>query len=380
MVRRVARAPGTRRPVTPLELLFDLVYVLALGPLPHHLVTRIDGRSVTETAIVALAIVYSWYMTTWAANWLEPDSPAVRSLLIGLMFSSLLMSISVDDAFGARAGLFVVGYLVQQLGRVTFLIVGLRERPLGEHFVNNLVWEVTTGVLWVAGALAGGDVRLFLWGIAVAATYAGAAALHWLPVRGRAVDLQHTDIAAGHLLERLRLFFLIALGETVLTTGEALSDVEIDASRIVAMAVAFAGIVALWWCYFGRVESLGILHADRDDAAGEVSWTGTWTLTAAVLALVGIAVGDEIALAHPGDETTVAFTLVAFGSPALFLAAQVFFLHGTLGHYPRSRLSGVVALVVLGVATAWLPAIGQLAAASVVLVAVAVADTQGASS
>jgi low temperature requirement protein LtrA len=107
------------------------------------------------------------------------------------------------------------------VGRASFLIVALRGGALGEHFVNDLVWELGSGLFWVAGAIADGDARLALWSVAVAATYAGALTRHWLPRRGQRVDLGHTEVAPGHLVERFRLFFIIALGETVLTMGTA---------------------------------------------------------------------------------------------------------------------------------------------------------------
>ena len=66
--------------------------------------------------------------------------------------------------------------------------------------------------------------------------------------------------------------------------------------------------------------------------------------TLIVLALIAIAVGDELAIAHPGDDATLGFTLLTFGGPALFLLAQVFFLRETLGHVPRSRPVSVAAL------------------------------------
>ena len=173
----VSRAPGAERVVTPLELFFDLVYVFAIGQLSHHLVEHVDLRTGAETVIMALAVVYAWYMTAWGANWLEPDRLPVRVLLVGLMFASLLMSVAIGDAFDGRAWLFVTGYLLLQVGRSAFLIVALRGRALGEHFVNDLVWELLTGVLWVAGAIADGDARLVLWGLAVVATHAGV----WTP-------------------------------------------------------------------------------------------------------------------------------------------------------------------------------------------------------
>ena len=94
-----------------------------------------------------------------------------------------------------------------------------------------------------------------------------------------------------------------------------------------------------------------------------------------VLALIAIAVGDELAIAHPGDDATLGFTILTFGGPAMFLLAQVFFLHAALGHVPRSRPLGLAALAILAVVTAPLTLIVGIAAASAVLVAVAIADT-----
>ena len=371
----VSRAPGAERVVTPLELFFDLVYVFAIGQLSHHLLEHVDLRTAAETLILTLAVVYAWYMTAWGANWLDPNRLAVRLLLVALMFASLLMSVAIGDAFDGRAWLFITGYLLLQVGRASFLLLALRGRALGEHFVNDLIWELVTGALWVAGAIADGDARLVLWGLAVAATHVGVSSLHWVPGRGRAIDLEHTDIAGGHLIERFRLFFIIALGESVLTTGSAFVDEAFELERLLALAIAFTGTVALWWCYFQRAEGIGVEIADAADDAGAVGWWGTWTLTLIVLALIAIAVGDELAIAHPGDDPTLGFTLLTFGGPALFLLAQVAFLHKALGRAPRSRPIGLAALAILAVATAPLTLMAGIAAASAVLVAVAVADT-----
>ena len=371
----VSRRPGAERVVTPLELFFDLVYVFAIGQLSHHLLEHVDLRTGAETVIMTLAVVYAWYMTAWGANWLEPDRLPVRMLLVGLMFASLLMSAAIPDAFGDRAWLFVTGYLLVQLGRTVFLILALRGRALGEHFVNDLVWDVLAGALWVAGAILDGDARLILWALAVATAHAGLWALHWLPGRGRAVDLQHTDVAGEHLIERFRLFFMIALGETVLTMGDAFAGEPFEVERLLALAIGFASTVALWWCYFQMTDPLGSAAAQAADDAGRVGWTETWMLTFMVLALVAIAVGDEIAIAHPDDEATLEFTLLTFGGPALFVLAQIFFLYETVAGVPRSRLLALAALAILAIATAQLTLIAGIAAACTVLLAVAIADT-----
>jgi hypothetical protein len=231
-------------------------------------------------------------MTAWGANWLAERLP-VRLLLVGLMFASLLMSVGLADVFDGRALLFVTGYLLLQLGRALFMIVALRGRALGEHFVNDLVWELGTGFLRVAGAIADGDARLALWSVAVAATYAGALTQHWLPRRGRRVDLEHTEVAPGHLVERFRLFFIIALGETVLTMGTAFTDEPFELERLLALAIAFIGAVALWWCYFHRTEVIGARAAVGAHDAGAIALWATWTLALIVLGLIAIAVGTS---------------------------------------------------------------------------------------
>jgi low temperature requirement protein LtrA len=176
-------------------------------------------------------------------------------------------------------------------------------------------------------------------------------------------------------VERFRLFFILVLGETVILMGDAFTDEPFELERLLAVVIAFTGTVALWWCYFQRVEGIGLQAAETAQDAGAVGWRGTWTLTLIVLAVIGIAVGDELAIAHPDYDPTLGFTILTFGGPALFLLAQIFFLTGALGHVPRSRPLGLAALAILAVATAPLTLIVGIAASTAVLVAVAIADT-----
>jgi len=371
----LSRARGAEREVSPLELFFDLVYVFAIGQLSHHLVEHVDARTAAETAILALAVFYAWYMVAWGTNWLDPNPLPVRLALVGLMFASLLMSVAISDAFGGRAWLFVTGYLILQVGRCAFLIVALRGRPQGEHFVNNLVWELASGVLWVTGAIAHGDMRLLLWAVAILIAYAGGWVQHWLPWRGRRVDLEHTEIAGGHLVERFRLFFIIVLGEIVLTTGTAFAEEPFELERLLALAIAFAGTVALWWCYFQRAELLGAGAARSAEDAGAVGLWATWTLTLIVLALIAIAVADEVAVAHPRDDATFGFTVLAFGGPAVFLLAELLFQYATRERALRSRALGSVALAVLAIPAAQSTLIVGITLSGAVLTAVAISDT-----
>jgi low temperature requirement protein LtrA len=331
-----------------------------------------------ETLILALAVMYAWFMTVWTSNWLDADRQPVRLLLLGLMFASLVMSTSISGAFGDRAGLFVVGYLAIQIGRTVFAVRAFRGHRLHAHFVNALVWEVGTAPIWIAGIAVDGDARFALWAAATLIAYGGVIAGHPLPGR-RSPFSSDSQIYAEHLLERFRLFFLIALGETVLTVGNAFTDQPLQADRLLVLAVAFLGTVALWWCYFHRAEELGLEAVEGAREPSQLSrivGLGNYTLILMVIGIVAIAVGDELAIVDPGGATTPATAVLVFGGPAIFLLAQLGFIHRATGRTPRTRLLACAALAVLALATAPLSLLAALIGASAVLVAVAYDDTR----
>jgi low temperature requirement protein LtrA len=377
------RARDESRAVTPLELFFDLVYVFAISQLSHHLVERFDVRTGIETLVLALAVVYAWYMTAWLSNWLSPDHRPVQVLLLAIMLGSLLMSSSIGEAFADRAWLFVGTYVAIQVGRAAFATVtftsGSNQRI---HFVNVLTWELAMSVLWIAGAIAEGDARLILWAAAVAGTYIGVARYH--PVPGRPSHLAapigpdaagaRSDLSGEHLLERLRLFFLIALGETLLTTGTAFASEPVALAPLAAFVNSFATSVALWFCYFQRAEGAGLRASETSADPSGVAALGTQILTVMVLALIAIAVADEFAIAHPGEDPGTGFLLLTFGGPALFLLGQFFFMWRVGAEGLGTRAIGVLALAVLALATSGTSLLAASVAATVVLVGVAASD------
>jgi low temperature requirement protein LtrA len=371
----VVRPREVARAVTPLELFFDLVYVFTVSQLVHNLLEHVDARGMVETLVLTLAVMYAWFMTVWTSNWLDGDRRPVQLLLLGLMFASLLMSTSVSEAFGDRAGLFVIGYLSIQIGRTVFAVASFRGHRLHMHFVNALAWEIGTAPIWIAGIAAGGDARLVLWAAATLITYGGVIAGHPLPGR-KSPFSSDSQIYAEHLLERFRLFFLIALGETVLTIGNAFADQPVQADRLLVLAVAFAGTVALWWCYFHRAEDIGINAAEGAADASRIVGLGNYTLILMVIGIIAIAVGDELAIAHPHDPNTFNTAVLIFGGPAIFLLAQLGFMRGATGRAPRSRVLACIGLVVLGIATAPFSLLAAVIASSTVLVAVAIDDTR----
>jgi low temperature requirement protein LtrA len=367
--REVARA------VTPLELFFDLVYVFTVSQLTHHLLGHVDATGMLQTLILTLAIMYAWFMTVWTSNWLDVDRQPVRLMLLGVMFASLLMATSIGEAFGDRAALFVIAYLAIQIGRTAFAVVAFRGHRLHMHFVNALVWEIGTASIWIAGIAVEGDVRLLLWGAAILISYGGVIAGHPLP-RRRSPFTTDSQIYAEHLLERFRLFFLIALGETVLTLGNAFAGEPVEGDRLLVLTLAFTGTVALWWCYFHRAEEIGIEAVEGAANPSRLVGLGNYTLILMVIGIVAIAVGDELAIAHPHDPTTLEAAVLIFGGPAIFLLAQIAFMRRAATAMPRSRAYACLGLAILAGVSSELSLLASVAGSSAVLLAVAIADTR----
>jgi low temperature requirement protein LtrA len=370
------------RAVTPIELFFDLVYVFAISQLSAHLIGDLSLRGMAETLVLALAALYAWFMTVWTSNWLDVERREVQLVLLGLTFASLLMSTSMTAAFGGslswlgdRAGLFVIGYLAIQLGRTAFAALAFRGHRLHDHFPNALAWELATALIWIIGVFVDGDARLAVWAIAVLVTYGGVIAGHPLPGH-RSPFSSDSQIYAEHLLERFRLFFLIALGETVLTIGNAFAGVPLETERVIAVTAAFAGTVSLWWCYFHRAERVGKAAVEGSGNASRLVAVGNYTLIAMVIGIIAIAVGDELAIGFPNAGPPASAAALIFGGPAIFLLAQLVLIRQATGVVSNVRILACAALAVLALLTAPLSLLAAVIAASFVLAAVAVADTR----
>src|SRR4051794_30984733 len=104
-----------------LELFYDLVFVFAITQVSHLLLDHLTWAGVGQSALVLLVVWWAWNYTTWVTNELDPDSIAVRVMLILVMLASLLMAVAIPKAFGDYALLFAGSYVAIQVGRHVFL-------------------------------------------------------------------------------------------------------------------------------------------------------------------------------------------------------------------------------------------------------------------
>jgi low temperature requirement protein LtrA len=184
------------------------------------------------------------------------------------------------------------------------------------------------------------------WALAAGADLIGT----WLghPIPGRRPRSENVEFRGGHLLERCRLFLIIALGETVLTTGTAIAAAPMTPMTAVTGTAAMAGVTALWALGFGRAGALALRHVDATADPVRATRHAGNALLVGVAGLIAVAVANEMVIVHPHGDSPAAVSLLLFGGPVLFLAAQAWYLWALTSDAPRLRVAGSVALIVVG--------------------------------
>jgi low temperature requirement protein LtrA len=365
---------GEEARATTLELFYDLVFVFAVTQVSHLLLGHLTWEGLGQSVVVLLVVWWSWNYTTWATNELDPESPAVRVLIIGVMLASLLMAIAIPEAFGDRALLFAGSYVAIQFARTGFLAyvaapAGTIER---RRAVQILVWFAAAGVLWLAGALAGGSTRTALWLAALAIDYSAPLVTYWVPGEQR-VPAGAWQIETAHFAERFQLFVIIALGESIVLTGATTSQSDLDAQRLFAFGIAFLGSAALWWLYFSYAAAIAQrrleLSTERIQLARDAY---TYLHVVIVAGIIVAAVGDELVIAHPTDSLPGREVAAVVAGPALYLLALSLFRLRMAGSVSPARTVGALACVVIGLVASSAPAIALAALTTGALVAVIV--------
>jgi low temperature requirement protein LtrA len=374
MASSLLRVRGQHDRVTPFELFFDLVYVFAVTQLSHLLLEQLTVRGIAETMLLLLAVWWAWMYTSWTTNWFDPGHPAIRVMLAGVMLASLVMSATLPGAFGDRGLWFAGAYVVIQLGRTLFVVAATWRSDLGLNFRRILFWIAAAAVFWIAGGFAHGSIRIGLWLVAVAVEYSAPWTGYATPGLGRSRTRDWT-IAGDHMAERCRLFIMIALGESLLVTGATFGDRDPTAGTVAAMATAFLGTLALWWIYFDRsadAAAEAIAASDDPGRLGRSAYTFLHLPMAA--GIIISAVADELIITHPGGHTTFGTAVVILGGPALFLAGHLLFTRVVFGRWSRQRMAAVGVLVVLLPVSAAITPLTLGAAATLIVVTVAIWD------
>ncbi len=322
-------------------------------------------------AMLMLALVWwAWSAYVWVINAHDPDSVAVRVVLLlsaGLIF---VAGLAIPRAFHSDGVLFAITYACVRLLHLGLYADAARRGRASWSAIAGFGATILIGVaLLLGGALAPEGLRIGLWAAAAAIDYAGPAWLNRERLRG----LQ--QIAVEHFAERYGEFIIICLGESVIGIGLGAQGRPLDASLLVAVVLVLVITAELWWAYFARFAGVG---RERLAAAGDPVLAAADAYSYLHLLLVAgvivFAVGARDEVARAGHALAGPARLALCAGVALYVVGGV----ASRGRLTRTvawgalvAAGGCVAVWALtGAAAWWVPA----AAVAVLLAAMLVWD------
>jgi low temperature requirement protein LtrA len=326
------------RAATPLELLFDLTFVIAYGAAADELASQIAHHHAREGligfAFATFAVTWAWIFWTWFSSAYDTDDwiyrlltmvqmVGVLTLALGLpaMFTSLVEDDHVDN------GVMVIGYVVMRVPMLLQWWRASKADPGRRQLARVMMLSILVPqAIWCALVFAD---------LSIGGFFLVAVGLVLLELAGPIVAEARfggTPWHAHHVAERYGLLVIITLGEGLLGTVIALRVVIADgwSSDVVLLGVAgTAMIFGLWWTYF-VIPHGHLLHAHRERSFG---WGyGQMPLFGA---LVAVGAGLHVAAYHLGDEYDVGLMATVW-SIAIPLGIYVLTLYAVYAQVTRT--------------------------------------------
>ncbi|MEU6958257.1 low temperature requirement protein A [Streptomyces chrestomyceticus] len=299
MARMTARGRSeAHRAATPLELFFDLCFVVAVAQagkqLVHALAEGHPGHGVPGYLMLFFAIWWAWVNFSWFSSAYDTDDALYRVVTLVQMAGVLILAAGVPRAFDGDFAAVWFGYLVMRLALVA---QWLRAAHGSTGPERTTALRYAAGVTlcqagWLAVLLSPEDVRPWVFlALAVAETAVPTVA-----------ERDHqTSWHPHHIAERYGLFVIIMLGETVSAATIAVQSAVDEQEELGNLLPLAAGglllIFAAYWIYFAVPIHLH-LSSNRQAFLWGYGHYLIFGSAAAIGAGIEVAVEESVGKAH----------------------------------------------------------------------------------
>jgi low temperature requirement protein LtrA len=343
------------RASTPLELLFDLCFVVAVAQagsaLHHDLAGGQIGHGVLSYLIVFFTIWWPWMNFTWFASAYDTDDVQYRLLTFVQITGVLVVAAGVPAVFrDLDFRVAVVGYVIMRTALVAQWLRVAREDPAGRPAA--LRFALGVGLVQIGWVL-----RLLIGWSPLGVLAFGVLGVLELAVPGWAERAgRPTPWNPVHIVERYGLFTIIVLGECLLATTTAI-QAAFDAGSLLGpvLTVAAGGLLlvfGLWWAYFKHAPDVG----HERTLGAMLAWGyGHYVVFAAVAAL---GAGLQVAADSTRGATDLAPSVVAaaVAIPVIVYLVALAVLNGRRRGLPIERpiVLATLLIVVAAAAATWI--------------------------
>ncbi len=337
-----ARSPHeAHRAATPLELFFDLVFVVAIAQAAsslHHAVSEAHvAHGLAGYLMVFFAIWWAWINFTWFASAYDCDDVPYRLMVFVQMTGALIIAAGVPAMFEGHGSTTVtLGYVVMRSAVVAQWLRAASADPLRRKTAHRYALGISTlqiawlGLLFLPDVWLAGFLILVVFEVLVPVWAERAAPTPWHP---------------HHIAERYGLLTLIVLGESILAAMIAVQSALAGGERLAALAPTIVGgllvVCSMWWVYFDRP-----VHDLLTNFRKVFLWGyGHYAVFASAAAVgAGLAVNVDYVTGHSKISAVVAGYAVAI--PAAAYLSCLWLLHDR-PEYRRTRAFGPLTAVLI---------------------------------
>jgi len=316
-VPRLSPELRERELVKPLELFFDLVFVLGFTQCTALMVAQPTWEGIGRGMLVLAMLWWAWAGYAWLTSVIDPEEGAVRIAMFAAMAALLIVALCVPEAFGERALMFAIAYGVVRAGQIALFLLAGRHDPALHRSVVSLAISSAIGVgLLVGASFLDGGGEEGLWAVAILLDWGGPALF----------GVSGWRLVPGHFAERHNLVIILALGESIVALGVG-SEIDLTAAVTTAAVLGIALASALWWIYF---DVVALVTARRLTLAAEGRQRNmlardsySYLHFPMVAGIVLGALGLEATLAHVGEALDGEHAFALLGGVAVYLLAHV---------------------------------------------------------
>lgn len=339
-----SRREGER--VTPLELFFDLVFVLAITECTSLMSHHPNWAGLVQGLLVLGVLWWAWASYAWLTSVIDPEAGPVRLVFFAAMASMLIAAICVPEAFDNLALTFALAVGFFRVAHIALFMIASSDAPDLRRSTTALAVSTAIAVALLATASAfDGPAQAALWVVALTLDFGGP---YLFGIGG-------WRLVPGHFAERHGLVIIIALGESIVEIGAGAAghlDFGIGVAAVLGVGVA----AALWWVYFDVVA----LVSARRLAAAEVgpvqnalardsySYLHLFLVAGIVLTAYGL----EEVLGHTDEHLSWLTAFALCGGIAMYLLGLVAFRYRQKGDWNRYKpVCAALLLILIPIAT-----------------------------
>ncbi|HEY9668475.1 MAG TPA: low temperature requirement protein A [Coleofasciculaceae cyanobacterium] len=290
---RVGEGNEEERRATWLELFYDLVFVVAIAQLAHYLDGHVSLSGFLGFVALFVPIWWCWLGATFYASRFDTDDLGHRLLALLQMAIAAALAVNVHHGLGESSVGFALSYIAFRTVLIAqYLSAGYfvpTARPLTNWYIRGFAISV---VLWSLSILVPIPWRFGFWIVGLIIDFA-------TPLSAGRLVVQIPP-SISHIPERLGLFTIIVLGESIVAVVRGVGEREWDASSVLAAFLGLSIAFSFWWIYFDSLDGSPLKRIRIGQLHIAMTWLYAHLPLAIGLAAAGVGVDQLIASTNSG--------------------------------------------------------------------------------